>query len=890
MNIFTKYTLQNLKKNRTRTLITIVGIILSVAMFTAVTESLYSGQQFMIESVKATTGSFDAQFIGMDAKTLEALKTDKDFTNIATLQDIGFAQIDSANEYMPYIHIGGMSENFSDLVPLHLIEGRMPEKADELLISRHMYTNGRVNVGVGDTLTLNVGTREYDGEKLFDMSSYKGNDEKLVDVKQRTYTVVGVCARPDRLVERHEEPGYSAFTLPEEDETLRYAVYFTLKDAGDLFDWDFSRAAQEKYGYITRENSDLLMFEAKDKGSSFYTLVIGLGTVLILIIMAGSIALIYNSFSISVTERTKQYGLLRSVGATKKQMKRSVLTEALILCVFGVPLGLLAGCGGIAVTFRALAPQFAVLAGSMYDMTETVSIKMIPNAPALIAAALIGVITVVLSALIPIRRSMKLSAIEAIRMSGDITENGVKEKTGKLTYKLFGFEGMLAKKNFARNKKKYRTTVVSLAMSLVLFISASSLCFYFKKSFDMGVDYITYDVSAYVDCAGGETEQAKETLSILANTDGVDEAVYMVTGASDFLISSDELSEDGKRQLTDGEEGSLAGISVGFIEDEAFRELCRLNGVSPEAYFGGEKPMGLLFDNMSVYETVDGKSTYHTFSVLKSDTFPYDLPSFSAIYSDPAGYLSGMTEKGEAQFYNYEEDRYYTVPFDEAFEKLTLSVGKKITELPFYLSPNGYCLYYPEARVTEVLGGAPEELTYYGFYKAADHAAVYEKMLADTIDRAGVQISDNASDDESTKALITLISVFSYGFITLISLIAAANVFNTVSTNIMLRRRELAMLKSVGMSPKGFRRMTNFESLLYGFKSLAIGLPVSFAVTFVIYYVVGYSGFDMSFSLPWTQILIAVVSVFAVVFASMIYSMNKIKKYNTADELKNENL
>lgn len=248
-----------------------------------------------------------------------------------------------------------------------------------------------------------------------------------------------------------------------------------------------------------------------------------------------------------------------------------------------------------------------------------------------------------------------------------------------------------------------------------------------------------------------------------------------------------------------------------------------------------------------------------------------------------------LTENGSAQFYNYKEDRYYTVPFGEAFENVSLCIGQKITEVPFYLPVNGYCIYYPEARLTQVFGALPEELTYYGRYKAADHAAVYEKMLADTLDRAGVQITDNTNDDESTKALVTLITVFSYGFITLISLIAAANVFNTVSTNIMLRRRELAMLKSVGLSPKGFRKMTNFESLLYGLKSRVLGLPATFFVTLLIYFVVGRSGFDMSFALPWPQILLAVVSVFAVVFAGMIYSMNKIKKYNTADELKNEN-
>ena len=131
--------------------------------------------------------------------------------------------------------------------------------------------------------------------------------------------------------------------------------------------------------------------------------------------------------------------------------------------------------------------------------------------------------------------------------------------------------------------------------------------------------------------------------------------------------------------------------------------------------------------------------------------------------------------------------------------------------------------------------------------------------------------------------------MFSYGFIVLISLIAAANVFNTISTNISLRRREFAMLKSVGMTQKGFNKMMNFECLLYGSHALLFGLPVSCGVTYLIYLAI-MEGFETTFHLPWTAIGIAVLSVFLVVGATMMYSMSKVKKDNPIDALKNENL
>ena len=142
---------------------------------------------------------------------------------------------------------------------------------------------------------------------------------------------------------------------------------------------------------------------------------------------------------------------------------------------------------------------------------------------------------------------------------------------------------------------------------------------------------------------------------------------------------------------------------------------------------------------------------------------------------------------------------------------------------------------------------------------------------------------------ESNRSVIIIIKVFAYGFIILISLIAAANVFNTITTNINLRRRDFAMLKSVGMDDKGMRKMLNFECILYGTKALIYGLPVSVGVTYLIYRSIR-RGIDTEFFIPWTAVGIAVLSVFIVVFVTMMFSMNKIKKDNPIDALKNENL
>lgn len=890
MNIFTRYTLLNLKKNKTRTIVTIIGIILSVAMFTAVTESIVSGQNYLLSTVAHTTGSFEFQYREINKTQLDNLLEDKDYKEVAYTQNIGYAMSKSQNEYKPYIRVLGMSENYTDLVAVRLLEGRMPENNGEIVLAKHYTSNGGVSFKVGDVLTLEVGSRaEKDGTPI-DGDVYFTDDEKIVDTQKKVYTVVGICSRPDSLVEKMENPGFTAYTHPEKEGEYTYNTYFTSADPHELVK---KMDKETDYGVLTGVNDDILMFEGVDIGSAFITgLVFGMGAILILIIMAGSIALIYNSFSISVTERTKQFGILRSIGATDKQMVRTVLTEGLILCGIAIPFGLLAGCGGMAVTFRLLAPQFSAIIPEAPDVV----IRLIPNAPALIIAAVISIVTTLISAIIPARRAMKKTAIEAVRMTGDIADKGKTKNTdGKLMNKLFGFSGMLASRNFARNRKKYRTTIISLAMSLILFISASSISYYFTKSFDLGTNFAGYDIDVFVSTNDMSAEEARKTLDSLSATEGVEDYMYYcgpVSEVTGFYIDKSYVNEDYDAVMGDSE-NEVSSINTVFVNEACFRKLCSDNSLNVDDYINSASPAALLYDKYS-YQNIaeDGKRTIKEYKKLNSDKYPLEI---NALMFDDEGReaeaFEGIVKDGKAAYFVLGNEGEKYIPVEEAAVKKTLTIGAEIKEMPLSIIGNGTVLIYPENRMNEVYGKTEfKTIDFYGYYKAPSHAAVNDRMTADLENTPGVFVNDNSDGKESAKAVVTLISVFSYGFITLISLIAVANVFNTVSTNIMLRRRELAMLKSVGMSGKDFRRMTVYESMLYGIRSLVAGLPISLIIAFVIYFIVSDSGFEMPFSLPWGNIIFAVISVFAVVTATMVYSMNKLKKYNTADELKNENI
>ena len=649
-----------------------------------------------------------------------------------------------------------------------------------------------------------------------------------------------------------------------------------------------------RYAY----NTKVLLYSGTAPFDSFLTAFYSLIAIIIALIVFGSVSLIYNAFSISVSERTRQFGLLSSVGATRKQLRRMVLFEALAVSIVGIPLGILVGIGGIGITLLLIGDKFFSIVRVDIPMRLCVSWQ------AVVIAAAIALVTVLISAWIPSKRATRVSAVEAIRQSMDIKVSGRPVRTSKLAYKLFGLPGVLAGKHYKRNRKKYRTTVVSLFMSIVLFVSAAAFTDYMMESAEGGLASDQFDLiyAAESDASAAMTPDA--LLELLFSEQNVTGGTYTKKQFLQGDISreyvtamyADRFSNFGME--SEDRAPKELGISgyLYFVADAEFNRLLEKYNLKEADYYDRDNPLGIALDRNIEFDRRLEK--YVTLDTLKGDGCVIE----GLYYVEIDGYYrkdSRIDENGNkvVLYQNRDnENDIIELPYEESFAKYTLRSEKTIEEAPFFVSrstPVAINMIYPYSMLESVVPEAALNQfrnTEY-FLTSSDHTASFEN-LATMLTENGLssrQLFDYAANAETSRNVITIIRVFAYGFIVLISLIAAANVFNTISTNISLRRREFAMLKSVGMRQKGFRRMMNYECLLYGSKALLLGLPVSCGITYLIYRAVT-TAYETSFHLPWAAIGIAVLSVFLVVFATMMYAMRKVKRDNPIDALKNENL
>ena len=900
MNVFNKVTLQSLKKNKTRSIVTIIGIILSAAMICAVTTFASSFMNYAKETTIYTDGNWHGYQRNTDFQTYKDIWNTGKVEEAVYLQQLGYAYAEeSENEFKPYIYVLGAGKDVEEVLPIHITSGKYPTSSTEIMLPEHLYTNGGVKYNLGDTITLELGQRMLDGWQLTQENSCYITEQgievpngEVLEVKEtRTYTVVGFYERLSWRIEDYTSPGYTAITLSDKETytPYKYDVYFRMENPKEIHDFMEEMNLEGDY------NGDLLMYSGSFAVNSFSTMLYSLAAIVIALIMFGSISLIYNAFSISVSERTKQFGLLSSIGATKKQLKRMVFFEALAVSVIGIPLGVLAGVGGIGVTLMFVGDKFRSM-GFPIDMSLSVS------PAAIIIAVIVALVTVLISAWIPSKRATKVSAVEAIRQNVDV-KNTKPVKTSKLTYKLFGLPGMLANKHYKRNKKKYRTTVLSLFMSIVLFVSASAFTDYLMETVGVGFGSVGYDLSMHASGEEFDKITPEELLNRMKAAKSVTGGAYSQERNVEAEISTKYLTEEGiefldkNRGQSEDKSARNVYLYITFVDDTAFRALLKENGLSEQKYMDPENPLAIAVDGATVFNLYTQK--YETTTFFENDEFELivqkekDIPGYycSGEVPDEDGNIRVLYLKDSESDVEGPEELYFSL--EEGYVYTTLNVGEVIYEKPFFVrDSSGMRFIYPLSLAESVFEDFQAiDNSYYYMLRSDSHAESYTAVQSILNDNGfnAKNLQNIAEMEESERNIVTIIRVFSYGFIVLISLIAAANVFNTISTNISLRRREFAMLKSVGMTQKAFNKMMNFECLLYGSRALLYGLPVSCGVTYLIYLAI-MEGYEARFHLPWTAIGIAVLSVFLVVFITMMYSMSKIKKDNPIDALKNENL
>ena len=859
MSILNKFTVKNLKLNKKRTIVTIIGIMLSTALICGVAGLVSSFKASLINWIKVQDGNYHVAFHDIPAEKLKYVSENQKVKDYYLVGDVGWANLkDSTNDYKPYVHILEYDNKALKNLGVNLTEGRLPENSNEIVISEHIITNGRVILKVGDEITLDVGKRvSSDGEELNENNPLlNGNTlivyddetdleekktekveetEYIENTTKKTYKIVGIMQRLSR--EDFSSPGYTVIThmdkIPEKIDIS--VLYKNPKEYEEI-----AKDICKTFGIMSLNeidiNTELLRFEgvmSENMMNVLYTI----AGVIIAIIVVSSVFVIRNSFSISVAEKNRQYGMLASIGATSKQIKRNVIFEGMIIGLIAIPLGIILGIVAIMILLQ-------VVNYLLVDMLNNLSFIYSINPLAIVVSIVISLITIYLSCLIPAIRASKISPIESIRGNKDIKIKAKKLRTSRLTKKIFGIGGVIASKNLKRSKKKYRTTVISLVVSIFIFISLSSILNLGTKV--TGLYYKDFKFNMYVSYG---TEEIYEEL---VKQDNVDNYAYYYQTSLDFE-GMKYASEFGKDQLNAYGDNM---ISLVAYNNEYFKNYIKELGLNPEDY----KTVALLQDDEIRYNDDGSKTIDRLYKIKPNDKI----------------------EVGRV-------DKTYNITISKCTADDSKPMGQEVT---YY---HDGVIIVSEDFVKEVFGEDVENSSYMlsNLLINSKHPQELENTLNDLIKvntkYTGLEVTNYDTYIDQQRRMVLVVKIFLYGFISVITLIGVTNIFNTITTNMILRSKEFAMLKSIGMSKKEFNKMIRLESIMYGAKSLLIGIPLGILGSYGVYKAFA-QGVDVGYMIPYPAIIISIVFVFIIVGITMKYSLDKINKQNIIETIRKDNI
>lgn len=478
----------------------------------------------------------------------------------------------------------------------------------------------------------------------------------------------------------------------------------------------------------------------------------------------------------------------------------------------------------------------------------------------ILIASAVSMMTIFISTYIPAKKASKISAIDAIRQTTDVKLTSKAVKTSKFVRKLFGFEAEIGLKNLKRNKRRYQATVFSLVISIVLFLAVSFFTANLKKSLVLSQNHVSYDMQVFI--SGKMSESDQQLLKSFAALEDVTEASTIkelnLRGWIDKASAADEFQkEEYKANFKNGK--YPYHIIVHALDEQSLKSYSTAVGVDYHQLIDPEHMTGIVIDTMQYRDQKTGK--YVETKAIHAEVGQ----SINLFYTDP------NTDK---------EADLSQVKIAGLTDKIPMGVSK---------SDVGYLdIIVSEQAIDQLIKDNPIEGSQsFLFLESKDPMKTQQEI--EKVKSDNVYVYNLFQSRQQEEQLILLMSVFTYGFIALITAISVANIFNTISTSISLRKREFAMLKSVGMTPKGFNKMINYESIFYGIKSLLYGLPISIVVMYLIHRAM-MNSFSYRFALPWVNILYVIAAVFVIVGAAMLYSSTKVKKENIIDALKQESI
>lgn len=948
MNLMKTLTLKNLKLNRKRTIVTIVGIILATALLSALVTLVSSFQYSVIEYQKQKGGDFHVKFSNVKMSELSEFKNNRNIESTFETMGMGFAKLDGCkNEDKPYAYVMATDEAGFERGCFKLIEGRMAKNEDEIVIPRHLKTNGRIDIKVGDEITLDVGKR-YDSNTesvISENCAYENEAETLTDTVTKHYKVVGIMERPGYGMEDYSAAGYTFVTYSDElaaidngtkseaseaDTTLTVYSRYTKKalrnkDAvtADIIGVDeklFAKAnnssvemsaeesdrflkEMENAKYDIYMNGYLISYECVFPIDGTFKALFTVATVVALIIILTSVYCIKNSFNISITEKIRQYGMLASVGATRRQIKSSVKTEAAMLGVVGIPVGTMSGILASLILVKVVN---ALSAGWL-----NFALSFHTSLPALILAVIMSIATIYFSATGSARRAAKVTPLEAIRNTKEIKIKSAKLKTPAIIGRIWGIGGVISYKNIKRNNKKYRTTVTSIVICSVTFIVIS---YFMSMAFSrVGMSYASVDYNIGINMSCKKDLYIEKFSELLSGIEGAED--YLVGAGYYFDVDKPEYTKEYGEycgQLYDDSEDVSQEFLITVLDDKSYDKYASDAGIKNAAAGAilvnkgtfdvyNENSSKYVKKEMELYKYKAGDTIecgYNVYDDASSDDNAAEGDTESS--TDDNNAVEGDTESGTEDNSGYVDEetinngvrKTVDVTIAGVTDKVPIGYKSYSYATLLFMNQKGFESLWADGKSNEL----KQRYVSYSAYVVAENADEYqdtfEKETEGNPEYSQISFSVSNLDKQmrDEKSLFTLLGVFAYGLIVVIALIGITNIINTLSTGMELRSREFATLRSIGMTDKQFAGMVRLESVFISVKALVIGVPLGILISYLLCVMMNRMDDVIIYEPPYKAIILCIVVVIMLIYAIMKLSMTKLRHNNIIETIKNENL
>ena len=879
MNIIRGFTVKSMRIHRKWSVVTIIGVAISMALLSGVITFFTSAADLMLREQLRDYGKWTVSMQGVSASKAKFWRQVDEKNTVGITREAGCAAPATLNNpEKPYLRVIEMDNTASSQFYVDLTEGRLPRTDTEILLPEEMALASSKPYKIGDTITLSLGKRYLpDGTSLDVDSSYNKNyyiynddnpqgknlgSEYLIPLQTRTYTVVGFMKTS--ILEDSWSASYICYshTAADIESSSISSNLYIFRDSPPLTYYsDVWKQAKEAgiYTDSVQFNGGYLRYLGIQSPGERQDLLFYLIAAILIIIVATSASLIYNAFSISVSDRIRHLGLLASAGATRKQKRSHVYFEGFLVGLIGIPIGLLCGILGIWITFQIIGPLLVSIAG-----WDEMRLHLVVPWQAILVAILLECFTIAISVFVPAHRASRISPIDAIRQTKEIRLKPFRVRSPRWLRHVFGFEADLALKSYRRSSKRYRSTTISLVFSLILFLTASTYVEFTNTYNEISSSGINYDIQLSLnDISEAESQNILTKIRALPSISDASYQTYLGLALSPDKDLRSDITK------TTGATSDSMFVSLIGLDDVSFREYAASVGENPDRYYTDNSYAGILLNKADEYNYDTGKRT------------------IGPILNIASGDVLTVGNYGGSYFGDS------SVPFTPIAEIRTLRV---VSQGPLGVSTSqsfqNLFLILPEEKLESLAAVSGDSGDYYysnpviNMTATNSHAAEKDlKEILKTVPSNQYSIWNYTTARERDANTVLLIKVFAYGFIGLIAMICVANLINTISTNVALRRKEFAMLRAVGMTPGSFNRMIRFESVFYGFKSLLFGMPISVLIAWLLYKK-QLLVFTYVFSLPVESYIAAAVVVFALVFITMLFSVRKVNQENIIDALK----